>query len=294
MAFVCGFRARLRPSPTAASRRRRLNRALPEAEQCEDRLLLSAIRPHPFTDLRLNGGLFEIAINGRGAVKTHKIGHGLVDVGLFGTTQDSQVTISLLATGSRTTTPHLRIHALFVPSGQLGSIQGLTTTDLEGTVSPLQGPVSALQLNSVGPAAQVDIQGNLGQLVVNQNATIGSAGHITVSNDLTGSSSILGGLTIDGGKLAIGRDVAGTLAIGGNLNVVDGGQLQVGRDIGAISAGGFKVTGNLVLASNGQIAAGRDINSFTVTGTVDRTPGGSISAGGTRKNLTVNGTQVKI
>ena len=107
-------------------------------------------------------------------------------------------------------------------TGRLGSFQGLTTADLEGPVSTLNGPVATLQFDSLGPAAQISVIGNLGQLSVNRGISLGTRGRIDVSNDLTGSFSVARDVAVAGGRIDFGRDLSGTVAIGGNLALADG------------------------------------------------------------------------
>ena len=144
---------------------------------------------------------------GRGRRASHRA--RTVAVTLAGTTQDSQVTVSLLQTHDRTSIKKLAVNRVDVRTGRLGSFQGLTTTDLLVAVSPLQGPVSSLQFDAMGPAARVNVAGNLGQLTVNQGVTLGSSGHIRVASDLTGAVTVAGNIALNGGDVSVGRDATG-------------------------------------------------------------------------------------
>ena len=202
----------------------------------------------------------------------------------------------------------------------LGSIQALTTADLDGRISPLQGPVSSLQFDAIGPAARIDVEGSLTQLAVNRGVDLGTSGSILVSNDLSGSFSVVEGLTLSGGRIQIGRDLSATVTIGGNLTVLDGGQLAVGRNLGGAvagssggssgasasttvspsggasastgatsSGGGVTIAGNLVLAGGGQVVVGDNLGSLSVGGNLDTAGGGEIQVGGNLGTLSIGG-----
>jgi hypothetical protein len=212
-----------------------------------------------------------------------------VFIDVYGTTQDSQVTISTPGSHPWAVNSHLAIAGMKVHSGRVGSILGLTTADLLGRLSPLQGPVAALQFDAIGPAARIDIAGNLGQLLVNQNVNLGPGGHVDVSNDLTGPLSVTGNVTLNGGQIVIGRDLLGPVTVGGDLQVLNSGLFLVGRDLGAASGVGAGITGNLILSSDGKFSVGRQLYSLAVGGRIDTSMGGDVQAGGDLKNLTVNG-----
>jgi len=216
---------------------RRLTKAALGFESLEERQLLSSARSAPFTDIRYGGALYEIAVNGPGAVQAHRTGHGTVAINLLGTTQDSQVTISALFTHPRPFIKRLAIDHINVRTGRLSSIQGLTTADLMGRISPLQGVVASLQFDALGPAAQVDVNGNLGQLTVNQNVNLGQTGHINVDGNL------------------------GTFSVGSNLQTSGGGQIHVLGNLGVLS-----VTGIVQGKGSKDIVVGDDLGQLTVLG----------------------------
>jgi hypothetical protein len=221
----------------------------------------------------------------------------MVAINLLGTTQDSQVTISALFTHPRSSIKRLNIAHINVRTGHVGSIQGLTTADLMGRISPLRGPVSSLQFDSIGPAAQIDVTGNLGQLTVNQGVNLGPGGHVNVTNDATGSVSISGDLTLDGGQIHIGRDLTGSVAIGGSLTVTNNGQFSVGRNLGGSVAGtsstsgtgGISVAGNLSVDSNGELSVGGNSSALAVGGNLEASGGGGIVVAGNLGSITLSG-----
>ena len=156
---------------------RRLKREALTFESLEERRLLSSTPAFPFADVRFGGVLYEIAVvSGPGGVQTHRTRNGMVAINLLGTTQDSQVTITGLISHRGRPINRLAVASINVRTGHVGSIQGLTSTNLMGRISPLQGIVNSLQFNSLGPAAQITVIGNLGQLTVNQGISSGEDG----------------------------------------------------------------------------------------------------------------------
>ena len=81
----------------------------------------------------------------------------------------------------------------------------------------LRGPVDALQFNALGPAARIDVQGNLGTLIVSQGVNLGPTGRVHVSGDVTGTVTIGEDLILDGGRVIFDRDVTGSITVGGDL-----------------------------------------------------------------------------
>ena len=75
-----------------------------------------------------------------------------------------------------------------------------------------------------------------------------------MSNDLTGSFSVARDVTLGGGQINIGRDMAGPVAIGGSLTINDGGQFSVIRNLGASTA---STTTSATTASSSGAAAPR-------------------------------------
>ena len=238
--------------PTSAgsappTQRRPMMRSTLGVEMLEERRLLSGSEPFlKINTVGFHGVAYILTVSGPGQVMTEKCGHQSVAIKLIGTTQDSQLIITPFGSGTHSKTTPLSVKSIAVRSGRLGSIQGLTSTDLEGPLSTLQGPVTSLQFDSLGPNARINIvsgnpaqpstNGNLGQLTINRGIDLGAAGCIDIANDLTGSLSVSTNLTLSGGQINIGRDLAGAVSVGGNLTIADGGHLDVTRNIGAFSA----------------------------------------------------------
>ena len=297
-------------------------------EILEERRLLSTSEPFfKFNTVGFGGVAYILAVNGPGQLKTQKCGHRSVTIKLVGTTQDSQLTITAFNSRTHFGTTPLNVMAIHVSSGRLGSISGLTSTDLEGPISTLRGPVTSLQLDSIGPKAQINIvsgnsgqpsvNGNLGQLTVNRGISLGPTGFIDIGTDLTGSLSVATNVALDGGQINIGRDLGGAVTIGGNLTIDDGGQFHVTRNLGTAAASttstaaasttaastsgaastaatttsagaGVSISGNVAL-DDGVLTVGGNAGSLTVGGNFEASQGGGIAVAGNLGGLTVNG-----
>lgn len=293
---------------TTSNNRRRYSRIVPVPESLEGRQLLSFLQPfgNKFERVRSGGALDVISVSGPGQVFTKRLSRSTVAISLTGTTQDSQVTMSSLAARPGELNSPLQIGKILVQTGRLGSFTGTTTADLDGPLSPLTGPVTSLQFDALGPGAQININGNLGQITINRGIDLGPAGRINVSNDLTGSLAVSRDVTLAGGQIDIGRDMDGPVTIGGSLTINDGGQFSVTRNLGASTAspttststtsaapasgsGGVTVGGNLNLDSDGKLTVGGNVSSLTVGGNLEASSGGGIVVAGNLTSLTING-----
>lgn len=273
----------------AAGSRRRATPA-PGFDCLEGRLLLQGdttmVPLFPTTRMVQSGGaIYTIAVSGQGFVKAHPIGRGRIGVNLFGTTSESQVTVTLTRANPRFTNSHLPIGRLVVRSGQLGSFLAADAADLNGSLTPLRGQVDSLQFNALGPAARIDVLGSLGSLVVSQGVNLGPAGRVHVSGNVTGPVTVGDDLVIDGSQFIFDRDVAGPISVGGNLLASNNGVLVVGRDL----IGPLQVGGDVSLASGGTILVGRDLTALRVNGNLSTAAGGAIRVGGDLDVLSVNG-----
>ena len=143
---------------TAPGVRRRTTNLIPAVENLEERRLLSTSEPlFKFNTVAFGGVAYIISITGPGEVQTQKCGHRSVSLKLVGTTQDSTLTVSAFNSRTNSATTPLKVMGINVRSGRLGSIAGLTSTDLEVAISTLQGPVTSIQLDSIGPKARINI-----------------------------------------------------------------------------------------------------------------------------------------
>ncbi len=272
-----------RSSPRKAAPRLRAPRTV---EYLESRQLLSFLQPYGQKfDVVHSGAVVDvISVAGPGQVFSQRINRTTIALSLLGTTQDSQVTVTAFGSEPQVANRPLQIGKITVRSGRLGSFQGLTTVDLEGRMSPLTGPISSLQFDSIGPAAKLDVIGNLGQLTINRTVTLGSTGFVNVTNDLTGSLSTTQNVTLNGGRISIGRDLSGSVTIGGNLTLNNGGQFSVGRNQGAATSTAtttsFTVTGNLSVDSSAAFSVGGNASALNVGGNVEASGGGQIAVAG--------------
>ncbi|MGO9917236.1 MAG: hypothetical protein ACLQIB_21370 [Isosphaeraceae bacterium] len=278
---------------TTATKRRRFSGTVPVPESLECRQLLSFLDPYgaKFARVQSGGVVDVISVAGPGQVFTEPVNRTMIAISLVGTTQDSQVTIASLGARLAGANHPLQIEKIVVRSGRLGSFQGLTTANLDGKMTPLLGPVASLQFDAIGPAAQITVNGNLGQLSVNRGIDLGPTGQISVSNDLTGSLSITRDLTLAGGQINIGRDLTGTVSIGGNLSASNGGQFSVGRNLGATATGAAAdtIAGNLSVDSDSKFSIRGNLSALTVGGNLEASGSGEISVTGNLGTLTVSG-----
>ena len=291
MAIMCTVDAR--PSGTRPHARARLSGSSPAVEGLEARQLLSFLNPFgsKFERIQSGGAVDVISVSGTGQVFTTRLNRKTLDIKLVGTSSNSLVTIVPLAARQGTLNSPLQIGRISVRTGMLASFQAPTTADLLGRMTPLTGPVNSLQFDAIGPAAQISVNGNLGQLTVNRNITLGPNGRIDVMNDLTGSFSVTGDVVLSGGWIGIGRDLTGTLAIGGSLMASNGGQFLVGRNLGATVSGAVtdSISGSLTAGSGGAFAVGGNLSALTVSGNIEASGGGQIAVGGNMGTLTVSG-----
>jgi hypothetical protein len=241
----------------------------------------SSVRP-----IVTKSAVYQIAVTGGGFVETRAEAPGIVDIKLVGSTPSSTLSVNLVRSRGHFTNGVLGIGRLVVRSGQLGAIQALNTADLLGPVSPLNNAVQTIQLDAIGPNANLDVQGSLGSLQVARGILLGPNGSIHVAGNLAGPLQVGGPVILNGGSITVGNDVTGPVNIAGDLNVNSNGVFSVGRDL----ANGIVVGGNLILDSGGNLTVGRTLGSLTVNGDVTVKPtGGAISVGGDMNGLTVNG-----
>jgi len=224
------------------------------------------------------GAFYQVSVTGGGFEQLSQIGsghHRIIGIDLFGTTQSSQLTITLKsaqpAYGSANIA--LQIGKINVHSGQLGGINAAGAANLLGNVTTLNGSVQTISFNNLGPNAQINVNGTVGSFSVG-NINLSANGLVNITGDVTGQFST-GGVNLDGGKILIGQNVTGGLSLGG-LAIEHGGQFLIGDDLDGsstlgpvdINGGRFLVsqdvngsitTGDFVLENTGQFIVGRDI-----------------------------------
>jgi hypothetical protein len=273
-----------------ARRRTGWRRAVaPALEGLESRQLLSVFTgPSKVRTVQSTGGIFLIQVSGPGVIKENSAGRSGIDLSAFGTTSATTINITQLRPRFHFPSQLLVLHNVRITSGQLGGLDA-DFSELNGKMTPLNGTLSTLELGSIGPKAQIDVNGNVDTMSVSQ-VDLGPTGHVVISgelntDDLTGSMTI-GGFTIDGGRFVIGEDSIAPIAVTGNMTISDDGLFSVGRDLDD----SLSINGNLVLDTGGQIFVGRNLNDLTVNGNVIVNPSGSgIVVNGALGNLSVSG-----
>ena len=274
-----------------ARRRTWWRRAVAPALEClESRQLLSAVYTGPSTvrTVQSSGGLFLIQVSGPGVIKENSAGRSGIDLSAFGTTSATTINITQVRPRWHFPSQYLVLNKVRITSGQLGGLDAGFSA-LNGKMTPLNSTLSTLELGSIGPKAQIDVNGNVGTMTVSQ-VNLGPTGHVVISgqlntNDLTGSMTI-GGFTIDGGRFVIGQDSMAPIAVTGNMTISHDGLFSIGRDLDD----SLSINGNLVLDTGGQIFVGRNLSDLTVNGNVIVNPSGSgIVVNGALGDLSVSG-----
>jgi hypothetical protein len=261
----------------------------PHIEPLEGRRLLSVYYgPSANRAVIAPGGVFLIQVSGPGVVGVNKAPGGAVDLTAYGTTADSTITITQTTPRYHATSQVLVIRSLRVRSGVLGGLSA-SPAELDGRMTPLSSSVNTLALGVIGPKAQVDINGSVGSLSVS-NIDLSPTGHVSIAGDVNSIAQsgpmTIGAVTIDGGRLSIGRDSLASIAISGDVSISQDGKLSIGRD----EAGSFTVNGSMVLSSGGQIVVGRNLASLAINGNLIVQPNGSgIAVDGALESLGVGG-----
>jgi hypothetical protein len=283
---MSGFFGRRGRIATLNPRRRPL---VPTTEPLEGRRLLS-VYYGPSVNRRVitPAGAFLIQVSGPGLVQVYRAPNGVIDLTAYGTTSASTITVSQTLPRFHATSKLLTIRNLTVRSGQLGGLSA-APVELDGRMSPLASSVNTLALGMIGPKARVDINGSVGSLSVS-NIDLGPTGHVSIAGDVNSIAQsgpmTIGAVTIDGGRLSIGRDSLASIAINGDVSISQDGKLSIGRD----EAGSFTVNGSMVLNSGGQLVIGRNLASLTVNGNLIVKPSGSgIAVDGALESLNVGG-----
>ena len=258
-----------------ARRRPWRRRAVAPALEClEGRRLLSAYTgPSMRRTVQSSGGTFLIQVSGPGVIKENSAGRSGIDLSAFGTTSATTITITQIRPRWHFPSQYLVLNNVKITSGQLGGLDA-SFCELNGKMTPLNNTLNTLELGSIGPKAQIDVNGNVGTMTVSQ-VDLGPTGHVVISgqlntNDLTGLMTI-GSFTIDGGQFVIGEDSIAPIAVTGNMTISHDGLFSIGRDLDD----SLSINGNLVLDTGGQIFVGRNLNDLTVNGNVIVNPSGS-------------------
>jgi hypothetical protein len=261
----------------------------PAIESLEGRRLLSAYYgPSVNRPVITPAGAFLIQVSGPGVVQVFKAPRGEIDLTAYGTTSSSTITVTQTKPRYHATSRLLTIRDLRIRSGQLGGLSALPA-DLDGRMTPLTSSVNTFAIGMIGPRAQVDINGSVGSLSVS-NIDLGPTGHVSIAGDVNSIAQAgpltIGAVTIDGGRLSIGRDSLSSISINGDVSISQDGKLAIGRD----EAGAFVVNGSMTLSSGGQLVVGRNLTSLAVIGNLVVKPSGSgIAVDGALESLGVGG-----
>ncbi len=252
------------------------------------RLLSVYTGPSTVRAVQSSGGTFLIQVSGPGVIKENSAGRSGIDLSAFGTTSATTINITQVRPRWHFPSQYLALNSVRITSGQLGGLVA-GFSELNGKMTALNNTLNTLELGSIGPKAQIDVNGNVGTMTVSQ-INLGPTGHVVISgqlntSDLTGSMTI-GGFTIDGGRFVIGQDSMAPIAVSGNMTISHDGLFSIGRDLDD----SLSVNGNLVLDTGGQIFVGRNLSDLTVNGNVIVNPTGSgIVVNGALGGLSVSG-----
>ena len=98
-------------------------------------------------------------------------------------------------------------------------------------------------------------------------------------------------LNLAGGRIIIGQDLSGSVAIGGSLALCNNAQVIVGRNLGAAATGavGDTVVGNVTVDSGSQISIRGNLSALTIGGNLEASGNGQIDVRSNLTTLTVNG-----
>jgi hypothetical protein len=261
----------------------------PRLEPLEGRDLLSAFTgASPTRVVQTTGGIFEIQVSGPGLLKVHSGGRSAIQLTAFGTTSATTITVGQIRPLWHYPSRDLVLNKVVIVSGELGSFNA-TSSELNGSMTQINNTVNSLEFDTIGPNAQIKVNGDVGTLSANQ-VNLGPLGQIVVSgelnaNDLTGSMTI-GNLNIDSGRIVIGGDSIAPISVTGNMTISQNGLFSVGRDMD----GSLTVEGDLELSTGGQLFVGRNMSNLTVDGNLIVNPTNSgVVVNGALGSVNVNG-----
>jgi len=182
-------------------------------------------------------GIFSLQLTGPGVLKARPAGHGAINLNVLGTTTNSSLSITQVQPRFHVVNTLLVIQDLTIKSGQIGNIQA-SAAELNGPMTlpmtPLTTSINTLQFGALGPNAQIDVNGSVGSMSV-QNVNLGPSGHVVIADDLNsltvnGTFQGQGTSAID---LSVGLDLTNFTVLGGssNLGGVRSANIAVGKDI---------------------------------------------------------------
>ena len=246
----------------------------PTLESLEVRCSLSSYTgPSAVRNILSTGGVFRIEVDGPGLIKVHSAGNGAIDLSAFGTTPDTTLNVTQVRPRWHFPSRLLSIGKLTVTSGELGALDA-PAVQLTGVMTPLSNTMANFTIGQLGPAARLEVNGsvdtmNVGSVNLGPNGLVSITGSLN-TQDLTGSMTI-GSLTLDGGRIVIGQDSVAPITVMDTMTISHDGLFSVGRDM----AGLLAINGNLVFESGGELMVGRNLEDLTVGGNLIVNPTGS-------------------
>ena len=116
-------------------------------------------------------------------------------------------------------------------------------------MTPLTTPINTLQFGALGPNAQIDVNGNLGSMSVQNDVTLGPSGHVVIAGNLN-SLTVAGNLLVNPGSSGI--------MVGGNLNGLTVNGIFQGQGTSAIDLSvGLDLTNFTVLSGGSNLGSVR-------------------------------------
>ena len=225
------------PAASRSARVRRTSTA-PAVESLEGRQLLSTFTG--FTHVRnilTPAGIFSLQVTGPGVLKASPAGHGAINLNVLGTTTNSSLSITQVKPRFHVVNNLLVIQNLTIKSGQIGNIQA-SPAELDGPMTlpmtPLTTSINTLQFGALGPNAQIDVNGDVGSMSV-QNVNLGPSGQVVIAGNLNSLtvSGIFQGQGTSAIDLSVGLNLTNFTVLGGssNLGGVRSANIAVGKDI---------------------------------------------------------------
>ncbi len=288
---------RWRSIPAAASRSAQVRRTstAPAVESLEGRQLLSTFTG--FTHVRniqTPAGIFSLQVTGPAVLKASPAGHGAINLNVLGTTANSSLSITQVRPRFHVVNTLLAIQNLTIKSGQIGSIQA-SPAELDGPMTlPMTllttTSINTLQFGALGPNAQIDVNGNVGSMSVQNNVNLGPSGHIVIAGDLNSLTvnGIFQGQGTSAIDLSVGLNLNGLTVLGGSANQggIQSANIAVGKNIVGLNIQ-HGVFNSLITAGvliNGS-SSGANIGADGTDAIFDS----EILAGAQIINLTING-----
>ncbi len=252
------------PAASRSARVRRTSTA-PAVESLEGRQLLSTFAGFSYVhniqtptginhNIQTPTGIFSLQVTGPGVLKARPAGHGAINLNVLGTTTNSSLSITQVQPRFHVVNTLLVIQNLTIKSGQIGNIQA-SAAELNGPMTlpmtPLTTSINTLQFGALGPNAQIDVNGSVGSMSV-QNVNLGPSGHVVIADDLN-SLTVTGNLLVNPGSTGI--------VVGGNLNGLTVNGIFQGQGTSAIDLSvGLDLTNFTVLSGSSNLGSVRSAN----------------------------------